>query len=239
MLNRLRECWFSFAGDYCELHNIQLSELPTRELPVLRGERINVPGRAGFLFLPEGVDAYEDVGIVCKCITLDEYSFNDVNVWLNQSGFLIFSDEPYRAYKARVLDQPSRQSILTKFDGQVLSIVFSCQPWRYHWPEVPEITMTNGGTITNPGKARSAPKIIVSGSGDMTVTIGGQLLEFENVPTGGIIIDSDALECTLANDSLANQYASFDRFPMLEPGTSEVSWTGATGVKILPRWRDI
>lgn len=239
MLHRLTECWFDFCGDRCEDHNIQLTALPTRELPVRRGEKITVPGRAGYLFVPEGDDAYEDVGIVCNVITLDGYNFADVNVWLNQSGYLVFSDEPDRAYKARVLDQPSRQSILTRFDGQMFSLVFSCQPWRYHYPEVPMQTITNNTTIRNPGTAKSAPLIKLTGSGDMTLAICSQLLTFTDVPSGGIVVDSDAMECYLPDGTLANQYASFDAWPMLKPGSSAIVWTGASGVSILPRWRDI
>lgn len=242
MLNRLYECWFEFCGINCENDQIclQLSELPTRELPVRRGERVTVPGRSGYLFVPEGEDVYEEIGIVCNCITLEGYKFSRIDPWLNRTGFLRFSDEPERAYKARLLDQPSRHSIFPKFDGQQISLVFTAQPWRYIYPEPEAQPASNGGRFLNGGDAKSAPRITISGSGSMSVTIAGQPMSFSGVPSGGIIVDSDAMDCFLPNGALANQYASFDKFPLLNPGYNTISWSGgATGVTILPRSRDI
>ena len=225
-----------FKGVLCEDMGVRLAHAPTREIPVLRGTRETVRGRSGSLWLPEGNDVYEDVGVVAECYTLDGASVDNVAAWLTSGGELIFSDEPNRAYRARIGDQISRSSLMTMFSMQRLPITFTCQPYRYLYPPAGPVELTAAGTVMNPGTAKSEPRITIEGAGDMTVYIGGQMI---SVTGGSVIVDSEKEDCFETDGvTMANGRVIMEEFPEMAPGTNAVSWTGdVTRVMIEGRWR--
>ena len=235
----------------CTDRHLQLSFLPTREMPDRRGQRYQPLGRSGYVFVPEGDDVYDSIGIVCQCTTTDGFSMSDIDDLINRTGTLIFSDEPNVGYKARMLDQPSRSSALVRFDTQQMTIAFECQPWRYLTPAAADITSAAGQTaliIENTHNVYSEPVITVSVSGsgvEWTLTIvnseGTNVISCSGASTA-IAINSELQECTNAAGNASRNYAvSLTKFPHLTPGTNTISWSGSgvSSVKVTPNWRDI
>ena len=77
----------------------------------------------------------------------------------------------------------------------------------------------------------------------MTLTIGTQILEVEDLD-GGVIIDCKIKDCfNLTETALRNSSVTLidDDFPTLQPGANIISWTGTgvTKITITPRWRDL
>ncbi len=235
-MSRLTEMWFTFRGVLCEDVGVRLAHAPTREIPVLRGRRETVAGRSGSLWIPEGDEVYEDVGVVAECYTLPGASIDRAAAWLTGGGELIFSDEPDRAYRARIADQISRSSLMTMFSMQRFPITFSCQPYRYLYPPADPIALTAAGTVMNPGTAKSTPRITIEGTGDLSVYIGGQMIA---VTGGSVIVDSEKNDCFDADGvTLANGRVTMEEFPEMAPGANAVSWTGdVKSVMIEGRWR--
>ena len=112
---------------------------------------------------------------------------------------------------------------------------FRCFPFWYQ-DNVAETTVTvSGTTITNPGSVYSEPVLTVTGSGDITLTVGTTIVELTGI-TDSIVIDC-ALKEAYKGTTLMNEHMSGD-FPILVPGLNAISWTGnVTRVVVKPNWR--
>lgn len=193
---------------------------------------IEVPGRDGALHIDDGT-----LGSVVKTVTLGMKgltALDDIQAWLIGSGVLASTTEPgvaYHVHQAEALDWERIGRTLY----QVVAI-FDCEPYRYTHPAVADIVLTAPGSITNPATASAAPLLAIEGSGDITLTIGNQVLELTDLDTG-IILDCAAM---VAHDgAMANMSAHMQGdYPTIPPGTSAISWTGSLDkLTITPRWR--
>lgn len=236
-MRMLTEAWFEFSGIKSGDIGLRLMKMPRRYTPAKRGVYEEVPGRDGYMWLPE--DAYMPVDITVECQTLDDYSMDDINAWLIGRGesWLRFSDEPGRAYKAQVIDAANAENRFLRFDRKVLSIPFRCQPHRYEYPESAAVTVVDN-YVDNPGTADSLPRIVVTASGDWSIAINGELIE---VTGGSVIIDSELRDClSIDGAELANSRVTLSNFPKLSPGANLISWTGSvSNVSVLRRVRYI
>ena len=100
----------------------------------------------------------------------------------------------------------------------------------------PDAGSTSGTlTITNPGSVPSEPIITLTGSGEITLMIGMQIIELSEID-GSITIDSELQEAYYESTSM-NSKMSGD-FPLLMPGSNAISWSGnVTAISIQPNWR--
>ena len=240
-MKKLESVWFEFAGARNTDKGVRLLSLPVRYHPAERGELIQVPGRDGYLWTADG--AFNNVLTRVQCQTTDDADMAIVDAWLCGAGELRFSDDPERFYRARVTKEFSRSAAMNRFVNQAFTVTFDCQPFLYH-RGVEDITLDgNPDTVTNPGTYKSAPKIKIVGTGDVTLTIGTQIVLITGME-GGVIIDSELGDCfNLTESALLNDKVSLldDDFPTLAPGANIISWTGTgvTGITITPRWRDL
>lgn len=237
-MKRLTEAWFSYAGKRSDEMGILLTGMPTRNHPAANGTYEVVPGRDGRLWFPDG--SFDQVAVRINCVTDGSVSIDEINAWLSGSGELIFSDEPDRAYRARVTKEFARASKIARMDAQEFPVTWDCDPYRYLYPAEAARTVSNGGSIINPG-AKSLPRITIAGSGDVALLVGTQLVEIEGMEDG-IIIDSEQKDAINFSDGLTleNEKIALDEFPVLNPGANMISWTGEgtiTSLSILPRWR--
>ena len=87
----------------------------------------------------------------------------------------------------------------------------------------------------NPTGIQARPLITITGSGDITLLVGTQMIELEGIE-GGIILDSELQEAYW-NDTLKNSCMTGE-FPLLGEGNTAISWTGGTvaQVKVIPHW---
>ena len=240
-MKKLTSAWFEFAGARNTDKGVRLLSLPVRYHPAERGELVQVPGRSGYLWASD--DAYNNVLTRVQCQTTDEADMAAIGAWLRGAGELRFSDDPGRFYRARVTKEFSRSAAMNRFVNQEFTVTFDCQPFLYH-TDVEDVEITASPyTITNPGTYKSAPKIKITGTGDVTLTIGTQIVLITGVE-GGVIIDSELGDCfNLTESALLNDKVSLldEDFPTLAPGDNIISWTGTgvTKVTITPRWRDL
>lgn len=234
-MRTLNEAWFEFKGVNSGDMGVMMLARPQREQPSANGENRQVSGRSGRLWLGDG--SYDNAAAEVTCI-VPEGRMDGVLAWLTGSGWLRFSDEPDRAYKARAIKGITRTQPFARFAAQKFTVQFDCQPFRYLYPEAADVAMTAASTIVNPGTAASRPKICVTGSGDITLSVGGYYMAFEGV-TDGVTVECELMEVlNLAETQLMNSCAQMEEFPTLEPGENAISWTGSvTKVVVTPRWR--
>ncbi len=234
-MRRLTEAWFEFNGIRSSDRHVIMMDIPKRPIPAEQGDKMEIDGRSGFLWKSRK-QAKRPIVISVQCSTADGWTPDELTGWLQGAGMLRFSDEPDRAYKARVSEEFSRESMFFGFDRQVFTVPFDCQPFRYFYPEPAAEVLTGAKVVTNPGTAHSQPRITIEGSGDMVVNIGEYTIETSGA---GIIVDSEEMNCYELNGvTLANQRVIMDEYPVIPAGGAVVSWAGGvTRVTIEGRWR--
>lgn len=234
-MKELKEAWFEFRGVRSDAMGVELLSRPQRTQPAANGRSVAVSGRSGRLWIDDG--AWDNASVQVQCIA-PEGDMEGILAWLEGSGELRFSDEPDRVYRARVPGGMVRTLPFARLSAQQFAVEFDCEPFRYLYPAAEEIVLTEAGAAENPGTAPSQPKIVIAGSGDISLTVGNCRMVFEGLEDG-IAVDSEIMECLdLEGVQLMNGYADMEEFPVLQPGSNAVAWTGEVQkVTITPRWR--
>lgn len=234
----LKEAWFEFKGIRSDEMGICLRTMPIRFLPGRNITRKTISGRDGALAYGDG--RYKDISVRQECDARDETKLSQIAAWLTGSGDLRFSDEPDRVYQASVEKEFSRASIAARFAGQRFTVNFTCAPFKKLYPEAQDIILAANGYVSNPGTVPSLPKIVISGDGEFTLTIGEQTMYFTGVENG-IVVDSELMDAMdIDKTRFLNDRISGDFFE-IQPGYNTVEWEVTSGeitaIKITPRWR--
>lgn len=231
--------WFAFKGVRNDELGVHMLSMPTRPHPARKGKLVDIPGAHGKLFQDEG--AYDRITVSLRCVAVDNINIDDISAWLSGEGFLVFGDEPERAYKARVTKEFSRNNRMPRLRGQEFTATFDCEPFRYQSTPVQPIELPVSGLIENPGTVASAPLIRIDGDGDCTLTIGRNTLVFNDI-TGHIYVDCDAKIAYTGEGTtespfvLATQHVTGE-WISIEPGSNTVSCTSGKKATVTPRWR--
>ncbi|RXI55287.1 phage tail protein [Clostridium tetani] len=223
------ETGFVWRGIHSNEKGLKIISLPNITTPEKREEKIIIPGRDGYL--TQSDESYEgEVKPVEFDIKHD--NFEDIKTWLNGSGEVIFSNEPDRYYKARIINKLDLARVLEKFHSGIIQ--FDCQPFKYLQDELITITKNNS-TIYNYGTYESEPYLKVFTTGDITLSINNEVIKFTNVENY-IELDSEMMECYKEHQNCNNKM--YGEFPILKTGENKISWTGnVSKIEIKPRWR--
>lgn len=167
-----------------------------------------------------------------------EQQMQVVKEWLDRpkgafTSFLWVADELYQ-YQGRFISATySRENNVF----MAVDITFQFQPIKFLKAGLNPVTVTNGSTLKNIGKAVSNPVITLTGTGNVALTINTKSYVFKNV-NGGIIVDSENEVVT----SLDGYQPQWDKaytwtLPVLGIGNSKISWdNSAFKVSVTPRW---
>lgn len=227
---------FTWKGTDCTTKGIRLREMPQIIRPEERVEHVVLPGRAGELTLTQGADIYNSY-IQTIPIAVDNASdLSTAEQWLKGEGYVTFSCQPTLKQKARVINavtftKHSKNS--TWWEGEVQ---FYCEPLKEPTSGSTTNVTSSGTVVNNPGDVTSRPLITITGSGTVTVTIGGNTLTITGV-SNGWMIDSDLEWVT--NSSGAPQMGVYSgKFPVFAPGNNTVQFTGSISKLVIDgRWR--
>ena len=159
---------------------------PEREV-----EMISIPGRNGAFALDKGrfenIEVTYPAGIFAENEADFAQAISDFRNFLcSRKGYVRLSDEynpnEYRMaiYKSGLEVDPA-QLRAGEFD-----IVFDCKPQRWLTSGESEITVANGGTLTNPTLFESSPLLQMKGYGD--IDIEGQTITINNQPIGNTLL---------------------------------------------------
>ena len=237
--------WFFWNGERCDQYGIRALELPPVTLAEERVDFETVAGRSGSLAMLEGEEVYEDMTLNCTCVLMDRRRLDDAAAWLRGSGRVTFANRPGGWYEARIVNQIELTKVIAAREPMTFTLSFRAQPWFY-LREAEDIEITGTAhTLQNPGNLPSAPRIAVYGSGDVGLTLGGQLVRLTDLD-GGIVLDTelqDALD--LEGARLLNGQMDGD-FMVIPTGLSQLAWISddendnpgyVTKIVVTPRWR--
>ena len=205
--------------------------------PKIRTQIEEIDGRDGDIVTPLGYSAYNkelSIGLY------GDFDINEVIEFFNSSGTVIFSNEDDKIYNYQILEQIDFERLI-KF--RTATVIMHVQPFKYSAEDnykVFNITNETSIEIRNVGNIYSKPKITITGSGNIGISLNGvQLFQISLGDLGKITIDTDKMEA-YKGEILLNRYVigNYDNFK-LSIGKNIISWTGTISkieIENFSRW---
>ena len=157
---------------------LAINEMPPITKPSMRVQREEIDGRDGDIITNLGYSAYDkelEIGLYGE-----SYDINDIIAFFNNSGTVVFSDEPDKYYNYQIINQIDYEKLI-KF--KTATVVFHCQPFKYPLNEVPleeefEYVSGSGTNITLDNTAESTFNTFdLKGNTSQDTTTGKNLLD--------------------------------------------------------------
>lgn len=238
MNNYMRENGtFEFDGVSSADYGVWITGAGTYNAPPRRFEEITIPGRNGTLTLDQ--NAFEDIEQTYPAFIRRNFATNIEglrNQLLSRAGKKVLKDSyhPDEFYLAKYIEglevETAAKGVAGRFD-----LVFKRDPRRFLVSGETPVTMSSGGTITNPTLFASRPLIHAVGYG--TVTIGHTTITIAN-EFSYVDIDCETMDCYSGTQN-ANAAVTFggNDFPELPAGATGVTYSNTiTQLIITPRW---
>lgn len=215
--------WQGASSDQFGLR-VLTPEIP-RPSPGGRYEQVQVDGRDGDLYID--LKSVPSANYNLPVHLLDVARSQEIVDWLRsgKQGDLLLSWDPDYIYRAAFLDDFDIKTKLIKLGR--MDLRFKLHPWKYLASGRAEVT---GTSITNPTDEYANPVYKISGSGNITVNINGELLKLRNM-SGTIIIDTERDVISGPGLSAANVLTY--PFPKLQPGLNSFD----KSITVIPNWR--
>lgn len=203
-------------------------------------EAISVPGRNGDILYFDG--SYKNVkGLAdCFCLRPDAARVTTaINAWLLKSTEyrkLETKSEPDYFRMARIVRAGKinpRLGYLNPFE-----LEFDCKPQKYLKDGMMPIDFSANSVLINTFPFPAKPLIYISGtSASGTVTVGGETISLSDCDN--VVVDCETLRAYKQSGITPTSLITLTsgNFPVLNPGTNNVQFTGAVSkLTIIPRW---
>lgn len=213
-----------------------------RPAPLIRPEErvrhVIIPGLSGDLTEVEGNRIFNSYIQTIDFSVRGSSRVRSVFDWLCGSGYVSFSGEIDKRQAARVIGAVTLDRVSRNLDIWAGQAQFYCQPFKERIYDCAE-TLTEAGTIRNAGDVNSYPTILLTpelGADTMTVVVNGKTLTLSDVDGVRRI---DCLTQEVSNAARTELYTkeSAGPFPVLKPGTNEISGSGWSTLEIYKRER--
>lgn len=158
-------------------------------------EMIEIPGRDGAFSLDHGrfknITVSYDSGTFADSQTEFAENISDLRNFLaSKKGYVRIEDDynpdEYRmgVFQRGLEFDPIHYNMASEFP-----IEFNCKPQRFLKSGETPVSVTSGGTITNPTLFDAHPLVKFQASGNGSITIGDKVVQFYNAPLGLIPLD--------------------------------------------------
>lgn len=224
---------FIFNGESSAAFGVWISGGGTFNAPVRDVSTEAIPGRNGTVTFDNG--RYENIQLAYPAFISRRFQprIDAFRAFLaSQKGYQRLEDsyhpDEYRMalYKSGLEVATTARNLAGSFN-----ITFDCKPQRFLKSGENFAAYASGSTLYNPTRFEALPLIVCSGNGSITlngttITIAGN--------DGQIYIDCDIQDAYLGSTNKNNMITP--DFPKLSPGDNTVTYSGVTGVQIMPRW---
>ena len=228
---------FTFNNISSATHGLIISEKDIYSAPARDTEFVSVPGRNGDVLIDHGRFENINIAYTVGCKNIKNIA-KAVKSWLCKQGYYRLTDS-YQPDYFRMASFASKLDVTELMNnvGQA-RLVFNCKPFMYSFTGQNTVTLTSAGSVTNPENYESQPYIKITGSGTVTLTINSKAYKVNSI-SSYIELDSELMSA-YKGSTLCNNKIEFTEFPVLQPGSNSISWTGSvTRIEIVPRWRTI
>ena len=200
----------TFDGESSKDYGIYITGTGVYNAPERDVEMVAIPGRNGDFAQDNGRFANVEVTYHCGVFGASQQDFATAvsdfrNMLMSRRGYVRLSDEynpdEYRlAVYRRGIDVDAATLASGEFD-----IVFDCKPQRFLTSGETPVTVTSGGTITNPTLFEARPLLLVDGYG--TIGIGTDTIRVERSLIGSKqIANSTGANTDTVSSVIASRY---------------------------------
>lgn len=221
--------------DSREIKSLIISELPPITKPQMRIKETVIDGVDGSIIEELGYESYDKAISVGLKIGAN---IDEVLEYFTGSGEIIFSNEPNRYYKAKIINSIEYARLL-RF--RVATVVFRVQPFKYDLLEIERQATSERKSmiIENIGNYTSKPLITITGSGVVDLSVNGTAICRYTFPSGRdtVILDCEKQDAYLGN--ILKNRNMVGEFPVFNKGNNTLSWSGTVEnitVKNYSRW---
>ena len=191
-------------------------------------EMISIPGRNGAFALDNGrfenIEVTYPAGIFAENETDFAQAVSDFRNFLcSRKGYVRLIDEynpnEYRmaVYKSGLEVSPAQ------LKAGEFEITFECKPQRFLTSGETEVTVANGGTVTNPTLFDASPLLDVKGYGQ--ITLAGQGIAVNNNSLGYLVVANDFV-FSIGNTNTSNLVRINDYFSTGDTVTiKDIKWS--------------
>ena len=205
--------------------------IPSRDI-----EEVTVPGRSGNYIIDGG--RFENITIPFNCSIRRGFQsqFSGlISYLMTLKGYQrIESSEEPNVYRMGFISgriEPDT-GVLNRYGQFTININFKPQKWLAEGEQI--ITVASGMRLMNPTGFIAQPMIYVEGTGTIQV---GSVSATLSANTGTTVIDCESMNAYEGNiNRNPDLTLSGDTFPYLDSGTTGISYTGFTSVKLKTRW---
>lgn len=213
-----------FKGiDSTLIKGLIISELPPITKARMRVLETVIDGVDGSIIEELGYESYDKpllIGIK-KDADIDE-----IIDYFNGEGDIVFSNEPNKFYKVKVIEQIDYERLL-RF--RTATVTFRTQPFKYLYKESYQKFENPTGTLVaiNQGLQKSKPKMILKGAGKVEFKLEGITIFEYTFPDDEteVTIDSEKQDAyvggVLKNRNMVGE------FPIFQKGKNNITLTGA------------
>ena len=218
------------------IKGLLISELPPITKPLQRNKVEEIDGRDGDIITKLGYAAYD------KKMTIGlsgDFNIDDVIQYFNSEGEVVFSNEPDKFYRYKILQAIDFER-LCRF--RTANVVFHVQPFKYSSvSDVVMVTLSESSgnfIVKNMGNVLSRPIIDIIGTGPATLKVNNgstvsisEIAVLEPVAEDSIRLDLETLNATSNMGGIyRNRDVSGDLLNLaLEPGINTITYTGSIG----------
>lgn len=224
--------FFTFDGELSIDVNTYLASSTMFDASERDVEVIEIPGRNGTVIYDNGRYKNFSASVYCYIPSNMQTYVDALRNWLlSKVNYCRYEDtlHPDEYRMARYtggfeLEQSDRV-------GAAVTLSFDCKPQRFLKSGEWYTAYASGSTIHNPTRFTALPIILCSGNGSITlngttITISGN--------SGQIYLDCDLQDAYLGSTNKNNKVTQ--AFPTIAPGDNRITYTGVTGVQVMPRW---
>lgn len=204
------------------IKGLLISELPPITKPKMRVQETQIDGVDGSIIEELGYETYNktiNIGLTRN------FDIDEVIKYFSGSGNIVFSNEPDKYYKVKIVNQIDYEKLL-RF--RTASIKLKVQPYKYLYREIKQMfdNLSDSIVVVNSGLEDSKPIIKITGSGIIEFKIDDITIfsyTFPNDETE-VIIDSEKQDAYLG--AILKNRNMNGEFPVLKSGKNIISWTG-------------
>lgn len=218
-------------GTEISTKSLILTKVPPVTKPQKRVRRITIPGRSGYL--TEWSGDYESY-IKIPEIVYTGSDIDDALTFLQSASLAVFPNETDYAYEVRADEKI--EAVLQPSGIYKITATYITQPLKRLATEVTS-TGDTSYSLTNLGNEPAYPKLVVTGAGERTVTVGTQTLTIA-FDAGGETIVIDSLNGYIISGSALAWNKVSGGLPAIPVGRSPVTIsTTGSALTVEPNWR--
>ena len=205
------------------IKGLMICQLPPITKPKLRVLETVIDGVDGSIIEELGYEAYDkeiEIGLTYN------YDIDEIIEYFNGEGNIVFSNEPNKYYKVKIIEQIDYERLL-RF--RTAKVKFRVQPFKYLYEETYQKFTNPTGTLIalNEGNLNSKPLIKIVGSGIIEFKLEGTTIFNYIFPAGEseVIIDSEKQDAYLG--SVLKNRNMIGEFPIFKKGKNVITLSGA------------